>query len=88
MTQAAQQPAQAGVCGFQGVSFTLVTKLKIPPEDRTEQDVAFIDDHVGWHPFLSPLDMESRMTIVKYLTLATYDKDRVIMLQEDAADAF
>ena len=88
MTQAAQPAAQAGVCGFQGVSFTLVTKLKIPPEDRTEQDIAFIDDHVGWHPFLAPLDMESRMTIVKYLTLDAYNKDSVIMLQEDAADAF
>ena len=88
MTQAPQPASQAGVCGFQGISFALVTKLKIPAADRTEQDVAFIDDHVGWHPFLAPLDTDSRLTIVKYLTLVTYDKDRVIMLQEDAADAF
>ena len=86
MTTDAPAPPPAG--GFAHVSFALVTKLKVPPSERTEADVAFIDDAVGWHPFLAPLDPASRLTIVKCLTLQAFDKDRVIMLQEDKADAF
>ena len=69
-------------------SRALLETLKVPPSDRTESNVAAIDDAVGGHPFFSSLSKETRLSLVQNLTVEAFRKDRAVVLQDDRADAF
>ncbi|KAJ1455430.1 hypothetical protein M885DRAFT_520376 [Pelagophyceae sp. CCMP2097] len=86
---AAPGAAAAEARGFGGASDAdLLQRLGTAAANRTAEDVQRIDDAVGWHPFLAHLDAETRQTLLKSLTVARYERDDVVMLQDDEADAF